>query len=188
MNWFSIDVIIAQVVGILAMTTYAIVPQQKTRGRSLALQLLSSILYALQYLFLGALSAVASNIIGAIKNYVFYLYVKKNKDIPVTILIIYIVILLISGIFTYTNILSIFPIVMSIICAYGAWQSNLKIYRIISVINAASYMIYNYSVSAYIGVIGNVIQFISAIIAIVRLDIIKKEEKEQQVEKQKVTE
>ena len=48
--------------------------------------------------------------------------------------------------------------------------------------------IYNFSVGAYIGVIGNVMQFISAIIAIVRLDIIKKEETEEQVEEKKVTE
>lgn len=188
MGNLTMDLVIAQVVGISAMITFAIVPHQKTRGRSLAFQLLSSILYAMQYLLLGAFSAVASNIIGAIKNYVFYIYVKKNKDIPISILVIYILILLISGILTYTNMLSIFPIVLSIMYAYGAWQSNLRIYRIISVFGAALWIIYNFSVGAYIGVIGNVMQFISAIIAIVRLDIIKKEETEEQVEEKKVTE
>lgn len=174
MNNISIN-IIAQVVGILAIITFALSPHQKKKKKILTVQLISSVLYALQYLLLGAFSAVATNIIGAVKNWVFYLYAKKDKEIPIAILCIYIIILLISGIFTYTNIFSIFPIILSILYAYGVWQSNLKVFRIISVFGAVCWIIYNFAVGAYVSAIGNIVQLISAIIAVVRIDIIKKE-------------
>ncbi|MCI8965108.1 MAG: YgjV family protein [Clostridia bacterium] len=177
MGNLSINVIIAQIAGIFAMLVFAIVPQQKSKKRSLIMQIISDIFYGIQYLLLNAFSAVASNVIGAVNKYIFYVFAKKNKNVPIIILFIYIAITIVSGILTFTNILSVFPIFLSILYTYGAWQSNLKIYRIISVVGAALWIIYNFSVGAYIGAIGNVIQLISAIIAVIRLDIIKKEEK-----------
>ncbi|MGN1297973.1 MAG: YgjV family protein [Clostridia bacterium] len=75
------------------------------------------------------------------------------------------------------NIFSIFPVLLSILYTYGVWQSNLKTYRVISVVGAIAWMIYNSVVGAYASVIGNVFQCITAIIAIIRLDIIKIEKR-----------
>lgn len=169
----NINLILAQVIGILAIVVFALSPQQKTKKRALIFQLFSSILYALQYLFLGAFSAMATNLIGAIKNYVFYTYTRKDKNIPISILCIYIIIILISGILTFNNILSIFPILLSILYAYGSWHNNLKVYRIIAVVGAICWIIYNFSVGAYVSTIGNIFQLVSAIIAVIRIDIRK---------------
>lgn len=174
MDNISINIVVAQIVGILAIIVFSLSPQQKTKVRVLIFQLTSSILYALQYLFLGAYSAVATNTIGAAKNWIFYKYANKNKENPIILLIIYIIIIVISGILTYTNIFSIFPIFLSILYAYGTWQSNLKIYRAISVFGALCWIIYNFSVAAYVSAIGNIIQLISAIVAVIRLDLMKK--------------
>lgn len=169
--------IIAQITGILAIIAFAISPQQKTKNKVLIFQLLSNILYALQYLILGAFSAVATSIIGAVNNLVFYGYAKKDKEIPIVLLYIYIIIILIAGILTYDNIFSIFPILLSILYTYGVWQSNLKIYRMIAVVGALAWIIYNWAVGAYANAIGNGFQCVSAIIAVIRLDIIKNHEK-----------
>lgn len=163
--------ILAQIIGSLAIITFAISPQQKTKKKVLIFQLCSSILYALQYLILGAFSAVATNVIGTIKNWIFYRYTKQDKEIPITILYIYVIILLLFGVLTFQNIFSVFPILLSVLYAYGVWQSNLKKYRIISAIGAMLWIIYNFSVGAYVGAIGNVFQLASAVIAVVRLDI-----------------
>lgn len=165
--------ILAQVVGILAIVVFAISPHQKTKKRVLIFNIISCLLYATQYLLLGAFSAAATNIIGAAKDRVFYEYENKKKDIPIMVLLIYIVILVISGILTYTNIFSVFPVLLSSLSAYGVWQKNLKVYRNIVVINSASWLIYNFVVGAYVGAIGNAFQICSAIVAIIRLDVIK---------------
>lgn len=165
--------ILAQVVGTLAIVVFAISPHQKTKKKVLFFNIVSSLLYALQYLLLGAFSAVATNVIGTVKNQVFYMYEKKEKDIPIRALLIYIAILVISGMLTYTNIFSVFPVLLSSLSAYGVWQKNLKVYRNIVVINSASWLIYNFVVGAYVGAIGNAFQICSAIVAIIRLDVIK---------------
>lgn len=169
--------LLAQVIGIAAILFFALSPQQKTKGRVLIFQSISSILYALQYVLLGAFSAVATNLIGLAKNLVFYRYAKENKDIPVIALGIYSGFIIVFGFLTYTNPISVIPVVLSLVYAYGIWQMNLKIYRGIAVVGAIVWIIYNLMVGAYVSVLGNAFQFASAVIAVWRLDI-KKEKSE----------
>lgn len=122
----TVNMILAQIFGILAIIIFSLSPHQKTKIKILIFQLISSILYALQYLLLGATSAVAINIIGAIKDGIFYTYTRKNKPIPVSSLLIYIAVLLLSLILTFENIFSVFPCLLAILCVYGVWQTNLK--------------------------------------------------------------
>lgn len=168
--------IMAQILGILAILVFSLSPQQKTKNKILIFQLFSSILYCLQYFILGAFSAVVINIIGAIKESIFYLYTKKDKDIPVKILLIYTIIIIISGIITFTDIFSIFPAFLAILATYGTWQKSLKKYRILVVISIILWTVYNFVVGAYVNVIGNAFQLVSAVIAIIRLDVMKKKE------------
>lgn len=164
----------AQIVGILAIIVFAISPHQKTKKKVLIFQLISNMLYALQYLLLGAFSAVATNIVGGIKNLIFYFYTKAEKEIPNKFLYVYIIIIVIFGIFTFNGIISVIPILVSILYAYAVWQDSLKVYRIITIIGSIAWIIYNFIVGAYVGVAGNVFQLISAIIAFIRIDILKK--------------
>lgn len=170
--------ILAQIVGIAAILFFALSPQQKTKGKVLIFQSISSILYALQYVLLGAFSAVATNLIGLVKNLVFYHYARDNKDIPVIALGIYGSFIIIFGFLTYTSPISIIPVVLSLVYAYGIWQMNLKIYRGISVVGAIVWIIYNLVVGAYVSAMGNAFQFASAVISVWRLDIRKGEDYE----------
>lgn len=168
-----VNKIVAQIIGILAILIFALSPQQKTKQNVLIFQLISSILYGLQYFILGAFSAVVINIIGAIKEFWFYLYAKKESKIPLKILLIYIIAVIIAGMFTYTDIFSVFPTILAILMTYATWQKNLKNFRILSIISSTSWIIYNFVVCAYVNAIGNLFQLISAIIAVICLDIIK---------------
>ncbi len=165
--------ILSQIFGILAIIVFGISPHQKTKKKVLIVQLLANILYAIQYTLLYAFSAVVTNIIGGIKNYIYYYYEKKENKIPIKVLVIYIIIILIFGIFTFNGIYSLIPIFVSVLYGYGTWQNNLKSYRIINIVGSILWIIYNCIVGAYVGVIGNVFQLTSTIIAIIRLDIIK---------------
>ncbi len=168
--------IVAQVIGLLAIISYAISPHAKTKKRVLVFHLISSILYALQYFLLNAFSAMITNTVGAVKCYVFYLYEKKGKEIPKSLFWIFMLIILALGILTYNNIYSLIPILTSILSLYAVWQNNLKVFRAIVIISSISWIAYNIIVGAYIGVIGNVFQLSSAIIAIIRFDILKEKQ------------
>lgn len=179
MERMSVNLIIAQIMGVLAIIVLALAAHQRTKSKVLVCDTIAAVLYSIQYMFLFAYSAVAINIIGAIKDIIFYKYAKEDKEIPIILLCIYIVIIAISGIFTYTNIFSIFPTILSILYAYGVWQSNLKVFRGMSIFIASAWFIYNLSVGAYVSVAGNMFQLVSAIIAVIRLDIMKTVEHKQ---------
>lgn len=173
--------VIAQVIGLLAIISYAISPHAKTKKRVLVFHLISSILYALQYFLLNAFSAVIANSVGAVKCYAFYLYEKKEKEIPKSLFWIFMLIILVLGAFTYNNIYSLIPIFSSVLSLYAVWQDNLKVFRVIVIISSISWIMYNIIVGAYIGVIGNMFQLTSAIIAIIRFDILKKEKPNEEI-------
>ncbi len=165
--------IISQMLGILAIIAYAIAPHQKNKKGVLVFQLIASILYALQYSLLYAFSAVITNVIGGIKNCIFYFYEKNEKNIPQKILWGYIVVILLLGIVTFGGIYTLIPIIMSVLSAYAVWQNNLTVYRVLTIVVSTAWIIYNYIVGAYVSIFGNVFQLISTIIAMIRLDLKK---------------
>lgn len=169
------NIVVAQVFALLAMIVFSLAPHQKKKSGVLIFHIMANALYATQYFLLSAYPAIATNILSGIETIVLYVYMKKNKEVPVMIVWIYSFLILIIGVFTYQNIYSILPIFISIVYAYGTWQSNLRIYRIISVIGCTTWIIYNYVVQSYVGALGSAFQLVLAIIAIIRFDILKKE-------------
>lgn len=166
--------IVAQIIGFFAILSFAISPQQKKKSRVLLFQLIASILYATQYFILGAYTAVATNIADMIKTIVFLNYSKDNKKIPIYYFIIYSIIIIALGIFTINSLISSIPVIAALLFAYATWQSNMKVYRGINTLVIIMYAIYNLYFGAYVSCIGSIIQLVSAVIAIVRLDIINK--------------
>ena len=165
--------IFAQIMGILANISIAISPQQKEKAKVILFQILASIFFAIQYFILEAYSGVAVTVISMINNLIFWNYSRKDKKIPFYWLLINIVINIVAGIFTYTNLLSIIPVVIAILLVYGIWQENLRINRVIILITSAGWIVYNVAISAYASSIANAIALISAIISVWRLDIKK---------------
>lgn len=171
--------IIAQIFAIFAILVYSMGPHQKNKKRLLICNLTSNVLYLVQYLLLGAFTAVGINCIDFIRSLIFYRYAKNEKEIPISWWIGYVIILITIGIFTYTNIFSILPIALGIMFAYGIWQNNLKVYRIIMVINVLGWLIYNISVQAYVGTFGNILHLVSTIVAMYRFKDFKFQKKKE---------
>lgn len=167
-------IIIAQLIGIVAIVIYSLSPHQKTNAKVLIYRFVAAILYAIQYFLLGAYTAVLTNIIGGVKEGLFYLYSSKDKKIPFMLFLAYALILIVSGIFTYVNLFSILPVIFSVLTAYATWCGNLKNYRILLVLSSLSWLVYNFTVGAYISFVGNIFQLSSTIFSMLRFDFGKK--------------
>ena len=165
--------IVAQIIGILAISVYALSLHQKTKAKVIVCRIIANVFYTFEYLFLHAFSGVGTNLIDVIQTFVFYQYAKKDKKIPLIWVVLYIIIIILIGFFTYQNIFSIFPVVLCVISVYGIWQDNLRVNRILSVFILSMWMIYNFKVLAYTNACGNLFQVISAIIAVYRFKDIK---------------
>ena len=169
--------IIAQIISFIALVYTCIAIQQNKKARVLIYQIIANILYFLQYFFLDALSGSFISFLGLIRYIVYYQYEKHNKKKSPLVLFIFSTISIIIGIFTYNGIISLIPPITALMYTYATWQNNLKRFRIIAVIVPICWFVYNFFVGAYVGMIATTIEFASAVIAIYRLDIRKKERK-----------
>ena len=70
----SINFIIAQIFGLTALAVLIISFQQNNKNKLLKYQTYSSLLYAIQYIFLGALTGCLMNLSCMARNYIFEKY------------------------------------------------------------------------------------------------------------------
>ena len=163
--------ILTTIIGVFALGLWIYSVQCKERSKFLKVQIFANIVYALEYLFLGAYAAVFMNLSSTIRSKVYYDNKQKNKDNNLFQLIIFIVIIVLITIITYENYLTILVMIIAILYTYASWQKNEVVTRYIFTFGAIAFMYYNSSVRAYFFVIGNLIELVSGIIALVRFDL-----------------
>lgn len=165
-------IIYAQIFGLLGSVAMLLSNWQKTKTKILSLLIIDSFCYCMQYLLLGALTGVFTNIIGLIRIIIFK-YKRKinflqNKIILYIIIALYIVI----GIITYDKITSILPMLGAAIYTITLWNENVKNIRIGSLIMLFAYFVYNITVSAFVGALVEGLLLTSTILSIIKLDIL----------------
>ena len=169
---------IAHVLGILAVVTFLLSFQMKTRRNILAVNLTSRFLYIVQYILLGAFEGAVLDFMGFVLSFV--AKYKETKFITKHCRIIMIavnVLLLLTGLALYENIFSLFAILGIIFEVTALWLTKEKNIRILSLLAAPCWLVYNLASTAYGSVVGNVLVIISIGIAMLRLDFKKKDER-----------
>lgn len=169
--------VIAQIFGFIALIVYCISIQASKRENLLKALVICNIFYSLQYLMLNAYSALFVGIIAVVRSIVFVKYEISNKRVDLWVLLLLLAITVYSGILSYDGPISLIPIITGIMYTTAVWQPNLKIFRINVLINSSSWIFYNYNVGAYVSIIACIIELVFGIIAVIRLDILKKKEK-----------
>lgn len=165
--------ILVQAIGGIALIFWIFSILNKEKIKILKLQNIANIFYAIQYVCLGAFSALGMNLLSLVRGLIFINNEKKQKANSNLLIIIFSIITIIIGIITYNSWYSLIPIVNTLGYSYSTWQKNTTVIRVIFLIAAILWIIYNLLVGAYIPMIGNIIEVISAIIAIVKFDILK---------------
>lgn len=94
----------------------------------------------------------------------------KNKNINQTILIIFIIISLMSGMITYRDVYDVLPIIATVLSVIFTWQPSTKILRIGQVFICTLWIIYDIFVIAYIGILTESIIIVTTIIALLNND------------------
>ena len=166
--------IVAQIFGALALTILIISLQKNSKTKLLLYQSISSLLYALQYLFLNAYTGCFMNLICMIRNMIFNQYPKKRP--PVYWLIITIVLMIFFSSLSYTGVISFLPMIAVILYSIALWHGNLTVIRTTETIPCSLYILYNIKVLAITGLIATIIELVGAILAVYKFDIKKKKE------------
>lgn len=155
-------------ISILSIILYVLSVQCKKKKDILIVQIGASLSYLIVYLIKAAWSGVAVEFLEELKDLVFIKTEKDNKKIPIIFLIIFITLLIAVSIYFYDGPLSLLPLIINITYFISTYFKNPKYIRLVMLINAFIWIIYNLYVEAYIIVIGNILEIISAAISLIR--------------------
>ncbi len=160
--------LLAQILGVLAIITWVISIQQREKKNVLLCQAIANSIYGIQYFLLGAMSASFMNFISFFRSWVFYDDEKKKRNTTGSSFLFFSFIIVVFGILTYRDIFGLIPVFITLAYSYSVWQKNLTITRWIFIIAAFVWIYYNMKVGAYVTVVGNILEIISGIIALIR--------------------
>ena len=161
-------VILAQVLASLAILFWVISILLKNKKNILLMQVIANGIYGIEYLLLGAFSAASMNFLSFLRLLVYYFYTSLNIKMPKWILFVFIALVLLFGIITYDGLISLLPIIITVLYTYAFWQNNLNVARIIYIVAAIIWIYYNYEVGAYVGIIGNILEIITGLISLIK--------------------
>jgi len=152
------NIILAQVVGIIGFYLNINSTLKTTKNKVLLYNGLANIASTIQYLLLGAFNGAICCFIATIRNLVF---AKYKNNIPIYVLITYILIVIPLNLIGYDGILSLLPTFNIIIYAIGLYQKNIGTLKIITIIISTTGMIYDICNLAIVGAISQACAMIS---------------------------
>jgi len=136
----------------------------KTRGQILLLQTISFFFKALHYLFLSGFSGFLVSLVSMIRNIIFF-----KLKITFVWTIIFVLIYLLMGIYSYENIFSTLPVLATIIYTLAVNKNNLLYLRIGLIITSIVWLTYNIYIVSYSGIIIQIITLISNVFLVKKL-------------------
>lgn len=161
-------VILAQVLALFAILFWVISILLKNKKNILLMQVIANGIYGIEYLLLGAFSAASMNFLSFLRLLVYYFYALLNIKMPKWILFVFIALVLLFGIITYDGLISLLPIIITVLYTYAFWQNNLNVAIIIYIVAAIIWIYYNYEVGAYVGIIGNALEITTGLISLIK--------------------
>ena len=162
---------VIQLIGIVAVFLWVISVNYKEQYKILFLQALANLFYTIQYALLGVFSAASMNFSSFFRCYIFYRKRKQKENISKLWLIVFVLLVIILGLFTYDNYLSLIPIIITLFYTISSWMKNSTWIRIVFLIAAFIWVYYNYTVGAYVCIFGNVLEIVSGISSIIRFSV-----------------
>lgn len=164
-----VNFIIAQIFGGIALIILIVSFQKNNKVVLLKYQMISSLLYAIQYIFLDAFPGCFMNLACMLRNFIF----KQYKKVPCCWLIFIIFIMVILSIFKFDGLISLLPMFAVIFFSIALWYGNLKIIRVVEIISCILYIIYNIYVLAFAGLVATIIEMIGVMVAFYKYDVKK---------------
>lgn len=160
-----INIIIAQIMGLLCFVANIFSTQQDTKNKTMIYNRLANCFSGIQYILLGAYNGAISILVAITRDTVFIRYKKK---IPLYILIIYIIVAITVNIPCYNGIISLLPIFNIIVYGIAVYQNNVEYLKLAIIFVGISGAIYDAASLAIVGMFSNTFLAISGIIGYIR--------------------
>lgn len=159
----------AQIFGFLGLALSIAAFQFKKHQNIVLLKLSSELVFAIQYILLGAWTGAVLDFISVIRNYLFYKLVKKNIS-TTPVIILFCLFVVVTGVFTFDGFISLLPIASKLLTTVSYGMKNEKWLRIITLPSCIMWIIYNLSFGSYAGALADAMTLASLVIAMYKFD------------------
>ena len=177
--------IAAQIFGIVGMTCNILVFQQKTHKKVLLWQFFAAVSFFLNYFLLGAVVGGMLNLVGALRSVVFF-FKEKTKANSIGWLVFFILAFASSYPLTFLAfgtepttdklIIEALPVIAMIIATISLRLGSAKAVRFLGLFSSPMWLIYNCFSGSFGAIASEILNLISIIVGIIRLDIKKRKE------------
>ena len=176
MSFLTNTRIIAQAIGFLGTIVIVIGMQQKKYDRIVLCKISNELIASVHYLLLGGYTGMCINFASCFTNGVYWYRNKKGKS-TLVFQIMFGVMFVGLGLLSWHGPISIFVILAKIISSVALGINNPRVIRILNLISNPCWLVYNIYMASIAGMISDSLVIASVLIAVIRLDILKKEKK-----------
>ena len=170
--------IISQIIGLIGTVAILIGMQQKKYDRVVLCKITNEFTAAVHYLLLGGYTGMAINLASIVSNSVYWYRIKHNKSNRV-FQIIFGIGFAAVGVLSWQGFISIFVIVSKCLSSASLGIKNTRVIRLINLITNPCWIVYNVYMGSIAGVVTDTLVTASVVIAVIRLDILKRGEKKE---------
>ena len=167
--------IIVQLLGTISLGISVAMMLQRKKENLLICSCMAFVFLAIQYFLTGKTTGAIIAIIIVTRSLIYFYYKKKGLKPALFILVVFTAIQLVSGYFTWLNILSILPLFGGIITGWGLWQDNMKYTRRTLFLARISFIIYNFAAGMYTAMLASTVEMVAVAVAMWKYDRKKKE-------------
>ena len=158
--------LLAQIVGFVGILLAVAIYQVNDRRTILYLQIATCIVWAIYYAMMSSYTAMGLIAIGAIRSFLFDKYRSHEWLLQASI-----VTYGIATLITWKDWTSIMAFMGMTVATIALWQKKPQSIRSVSLFVAPFWLTYNILNGSYMGVAGDLINFSSVVIGIVRFDM-----------------
>ena len=177
--------IFIQAIGFIGLIIQVLSIQSKAYKKVIIMTIASEFVFGVQLFLLGAITGAVTNFGACVANFIYYLCIKNGKKtLPFQIL--FGIIFVGLGIFTWEGILSLLVIIAKVISTVSYGIKHTKTIRICKLISMPLWLIYDAISGSIGGAINDILVIASAIVGIIRLDKAKEHTLQDTIENSKV--
>lgn len=159
----------AHICALIGFIFLIISTQVKEKNKILLFQSLFSFFFFLQYILLGVYSAGILNLVSLVRNIVYYKNTNKISTYSIIILTFLVgLICTICDMKNYIFIISVIPLIINLLYAYSLSKKNIVLIKKVFLVCSIIWVIYDYFVKAYIGLICNSLEMLSYVMYFIR--------------------
>lgn len=165
--------IVAQGIGMVGTALAILSFQQNTNKGIVRLQMISSLLFGVHFLLLGAYTGAAINAVGIARNFVFY-FRDRSWANRKGWLWFFLAVYLAVGVATYQNPFSILPLFGVLTNTVAFWIKDPRLTRFVTFPGSPCWMVYNIINGSIAGILAEGFVMTSLIVAMLRFGDFKR--------------